>query len=157
MAAHWIEIAEALRAALQSQLGGSIERRYTAYYKPEDVESGKYLIVGGASELTPRRGVDSLEIGVDVGYQRALPDPDQQYPDPLNNVPFLDACSEKVQAVKDLFAAGDELSGSGPLRDYNFAGATYLRWRNDPLYRPDILIDHRIYTSVIRFEFRIED
>lgn len=157
MSVHWIEVAEALRAALATQLGVTVERRYTAYYDPEDVRDGKYLVVGGAADLSAKRGVDHLEIGVDVGYQRALLDPSGPFPDPLNNLPFLDECSLKVQQIKNLFAAGDELNGPGALRDYDFAGATYLRWRNDPLYRPDQLLDHRIYTSVIRFEFRVED
>lgn len=151
MSVHWINIAEALRAALQAQLTVPVERRYTAYYDPEAIKDGKLIVVGGASDLDGKRGTDFLEIGVDVGYQRSLPVPTETYPDPRNNVPFLDACCAMVQSVKDLF--GED----GPLREMDFAGGTYLRWRNDPLYRPDTMLDYSIFTSVIRFEFRIEN
>lgn len=155
--AHWIQVAEALRSAIATALGVTVERRYTAYYDKQDVVAGKYLVVGAVSELEGKRGIDQLTIGVDVGYQRGLPDPTDEWPDPKNNIPWLDAESDKVQAIKDLFAAGDELSGEGPLRAMNFAGALYLRWTNSPLYRPDLLLNNSIYTSVIRCEFRIED
>lgn len=151
MSVHWINVAEALRAALATQLSTTVERRYTAYYDPEAIKDGKFIVVGAASDLDGKRKIDFLEIGVDVGYQRALPDATVDYPDPRNNVPFLDECSLKVQSIKNLF------SEDGPLREADFAGATFLRWRNDPLYRPDMLLDHSIFTSVIRFEFRIED
>jgi hypothetical protein len=151
MSVHWINVAEALRAALATQLGTTVERRYTAYYDPEEVVDGKIIVIGGASDLDGKRKIDLLEIGVDVGYQRALPNGTTAYPDPRNNLPFLDGCSQLVQSIKNLF------SEDGPLREAEFAGATYLRWRNDPLYRPDMLLDHSIFTSVIRFEFRIED
>lgn len=157
MAAHWIQVAEALRSAIATALGVTVERRYTAYFDKQDVVAGKYLVVGAASELEGKRGIDQLTIGVDIGYQRSLPEPTGDWPDPKNNIPWLDAESNKVQAIKDLFAAGDELSGEGPLRSMNFAGATYLRWSNSPLYRPDLLLNNSIYTSVIRCEFRIED
>lgn len=151
MSVHWINVAEALRAALATQLSTNVERRYTAYYDPELIKDGKVIVVGAASDLDGKRKVDFLEVGVDVGYQQALPKPSDTDPDPRNNLTFLDECSQKVQSIKDLF--GED----GPLREADFAGATFLRWRNDPLYRPEMLLDHLIFTSVIRFEFRIED
>jgi hypothetical protein len=157
VAAHWIQVAEALRSAIATALGVTVERRYTAYFDKQDVEGGKYLVVGAATELEGKRGVDQLTIAIDVGYQRALPAPTEAQPDPSNNIAWLDAESEKVQAIKNLFAAGDELGGEGALRSMDFAGATYLRWTNSPLYRPDMLLNNSIYTSVIRCEFRIED
>jgi hypothetical protein len=91
------------------------------------------------------------------GYQRGLPDPTESQPDPFNNITWLDAESEKVQAMKNLFAAGDELGGKGQLREMDFAGASFIRWTNNPLYRQDLLLNNSIYTSVLRCEFRIED
>jgi hypothetical protein len=157
VAAHWIQVAEALRSAIATALGVAVERRYSAYYDKQAVVDGKYLVVGASSELEGKRGIDQLLIAIDVGYQRALPDPTESQPDPLGNITWLDAESEKVQAIKDLFAAGDELSPGGSLRNMDFAGATYLRWTNSPLYRPDLLLNNSIYTSVIRCEFRVED
>lgn len=157
MAAHWIEIAEALRAAVATALGVTVERRYTAYFDKEDVKDGKYLVVGNAVELAGKRGIDHNDITIDIGYQRGLPDPTESQPDPTNNIAWLDAESEKVQALKDLFAAGDELGGKGALREMNFAGANFVRWTNNPLYRQDLLLNNSIYTSVLRVELRIED
>lgn len=157
MAAHWIEIAEALRAAVASQLGVTVERRYTAYFDKEDVKDGRYLVVGNAVELAGKRGIDHNDITIDIGYQRGLPDPTEDQPDPFNNIAWLDAESEKVQALKNLFAAGDELGGKGSLREMDFAGASFVRWTNNPLYRQDLLLNNSIYTSVLRCEFRIED
>lgn len=154
---HWINVSESLRAAIATHLSVQVERRYTAYFDKQDVVAGKYLVVGSAAELAGKRGVDHLDLSIDVGYQRALPEPSPDFPDPLNNVPWLDAEAAKVQAIKDLFAAEDELGTEGPLRAMSFAGATYVRWTNNPLYRPDLLIGNQIFTSVIRFEFRIED
>lgn len=154
---HWIAISDALATQLATALGVSVSRRYTAYYDKQDVVDGKYLVVGSGHELQGKRGIDLLEVSVDVGYQRALPAPTPEYEDPKNNIPWLDAESTKVQAILDLFSAGDELSEPGPLRHADFAGATYLRWAHAPIYRPDMLRDNSIFTSVIRFDFRIED
>lgn len=153
----WIEVTEALKTAIATALAITVERRYTAYYEKKDVATGKYLIIGTGAELDGKRGIDLLNISADIGYQIALPAPTETYPDPKNNIPWLDAQSNKVQALKDLFAAGDELTAEGVLRRQTFAGATYLRWNNTPIYRPDFLRDNSIFTSVIRFEFRLED
>jgi hypothetical protein len=67
VAAHWIEIAEALRAAVATQLSVTVERRYTAYFDKEDVKDGKYLVVGNAVELVGKRGIDLNEITIDLG------------------------------------------------------------------------------------------
>ncbi len=72
---HWIECAEALRGAITTELGVVVERRYTAYFDRQDVVHGKYLVVGAGCELAGKRGIDLLELSIDVGYQRALPDP----------------------------------------------------------------------------------
>lgn len=157
MAVHWIEVAEALRAAIAEQLEVTVERRYSAIFEKADVEDGKYLVIGMAEDLIGKRGIDHLEIAVDVGYERALPDPTENYPDPKSNIPWLDAEVAKVEAIKDLFAAGDEEREAGPLRDADFAGATYLRWTHSPLVRPDWLKDQSIFLGVVRFEFRIEN
>lgn len=145
-----IEVAKALGPAIETALSITIERRYSPYFNREDVKNGKYLIIASGEDRAAKRGIDLLELTVDVGYQVALPAPTEAYPDPANNLPWSDAELEKLQSIKELFEDG------GELRDAEFAGATFLRMTNTPLFRPDLMRDNEIFTSVIRFEFRTE-
>lgn len=145
-----IAIAEALRLAIETALTISIDRRYSAYFNREDVATGKYLMVLASEETQAKRGIDLLELSIDIGYQIALPAPTPTYPDPANNLPWIDAQLALVDAIKQLFRP------DGALRDKPFAGATWIRQTNTPLYRPDTIRDNEIFTSVIRFDFRTE-
>lgn len=145
-----IEIAKALQSAIENQLDITITRRYSAYFNREDVRDGKYLIVSAGEDTDAKRSIDLLDVTVDVGYQIALPEPTEDEPDPANNLPWADAQLAKVQAIKQLFR------DDGLLREADFAGGTYLRMTNTPLYRPETMRDNEIFTSVIRFEFRSE-
>lgn len=145
-----IEIAKELAAAVSAALSITVERRCSPYFNREQVKDGKYLIIPSAEDRTAKRGVDLLELSVDIGYQIALPEPTEAQPDPANNLPWADSQLEKVQAIKELF------QDDGDLRDASFAGATFLRMTNTPLFRPDLMRDNEIFTSVIRFEFRTQ-
>jgi hypothetical protein len=145
-----IQVGEALATAISGALSITIERRYSPYYNRSDVSAGKYLYIASGEDRDAKRGLDILELTVDVGYQIGLPEPTEAYPDPANNLPWADAQLAKVQAIKELFE--DE----GDLRDADFAGATYLRMTNTPLFRPELLRDNEIFTSVIRFELRTQ-
>lgn len=145
-----IQIAEALKAAIESALSIAVVRRYSAYFNRDEVKDGVYLIVAAGEDRDAKRSIDWLTITVDVGFQIALPPPTEAEPDPANNLTWADAQLAKVNAIKALFAA------DGPLRQMDFAGATYLRLNNTPLYRPDLMRDNEIFTSIIRLEFRLE-
>lgn len=145
-----IDIAEALREAIETALSIYVVRRYSAYLDREDVKDGVYLIVAAGEDRDAKRSIDLLTITVDVAYQIALPVPTEANPDPVNNLPWADEQLAKVDAIKNLFGP------AGSLREMDFAGATYLRLANTPLYRPDVMRENEIFTSVIRFEFRTE-
>lgn len=145
-----VEIAKALTVAIGDALSITLQRRCSPYFNREEVKDGKYLIIPTGEDRSAKRAIDLLEITVDVGYQIALPDPTEANPDPSNNLTWADAQLEKVQAIKELFE--DE----GDLRDADFAGATFVRMTNTPLFRPDLMRDNEIFTSVIRFEFRAQ-
>lgn len=145
-----IDVAIALKAAIEGALSITVERRYSAYFDPGQVRDGKYLLVTSGEDTDAKRGIDLLDLTVDVGYQIALPVPTESEPDPANNLTWADGQMAKVQAIKQLFRAG------GSLRDSDFAGATYLRMTNSPIFRPEMLRDNQIFTSVLRLEFRLE-
>ncbi|QDV26934.1 hypothetical protein [Aureliella helgolandensis] len=145
------ELTIALQSAIAAELSIVIERRKIAYFTPGEVREGKYIIVGIGEDTNAKRGIDLLDLQVDLGYQIALPEPTESNPDPANNIPWSDEQEQKVDAIKQLFRP------DGALRDRAIAGVNYLRMQNTPIYRPDMLLDNQIFTSVIRLEFRSEN
>jgi hypothetical protein len=82
-----------------------------------------------------------------VAYQEPLPDKTDAQPNPLENMVWFDATMAEVEPVKNLYRGG------GPLRDTVYDGLQFARMLNTPIYRPDLHIDHQIFTSVVRLEF----
>lgn len=149
---HWITVSEALRVRIQTELSIQVERRYAAFLDKSKVKTpGKYIVIPSAMEQEAKRSIDLLTITVDVGFQIALPDPNKDYQDPLDNTGWFDEQATKVQKIWDLF--GPE----GPLREESFAEATFVRSSQPLLWQPQLIIETSIYTSVIRFDFRLED
>jgi hypothetical protein len=159
-------IADMLVGRLKALLSGVIStRRYSGYLDKDAVRTGKYVVVPAGEEFEGKRGVDHRVISIDVAWQIALPRPTEANKDPLENRVWIDEQMGRIEAIKRLFAAEAEVYDpittqyttvtQGPLRDYNFAGANFLRWSNSPLWRPDLMRDNSIFTSVVRLEFRL--
>lgn len=151
MAAPIITLAAELKTQLESAIGGTFERRNAPYFRRDDIEDGKWIIVAAGDEQTIRsRIADRSTLTIDIAYQEALPDKTDANPDPTENHTWFDDKMAKVEAVKNLFRAG----GNGPLRDYQWGNGLYFQtMTNSPIYRPDMMQDYQIFTSVIRLTF----
>ncbi len=84
-----VELAKALKTRLDTELSVTFERAYVPFLNREDVEDGKYILMGSSEDTTTRRLVDTDKASIVVAYQKALPDSTTTYPDPLKNNPFL--------------------------------------------------------------------
>ncbi len=137
-------VADALHTALPSV---DFEKRFVGYLTRADVLDGKWLVTpAGDDRANAARVVVKSTAIVDVNWQIALPESSDTYPDPLKNTPWFDEQMQTVETVKELFAT------DGELRDADFAGFRFLRLSNNPIYRPDLLTDYQIFTSVVRLE-----
>lgn len=152
MAAPVITLADDLVTNLNTQLSGyNFERRVGPYLKKSEIASGKWIVVPAGDEQEIRaRQVDRSTLTVDVAYQEPLPDTTDAQPNPIENLPWFDANMAKIDAVKALFR------GEGAFRNMAFDpnGEFILQsMTNTPIYRPDLMQDHQIFTAVIRLEF----
>lgn len=145
------DIADAFATEVNSALGITCVRRYAPSLDKSDLADGRYLVVPASAEQELKRGIEDGRFEIDFGYQITVP----VGIDPTDDIGWLDSQADKVQAVLDLFRSGDEVTPRGPLIDKLFAGAEYMGWTHSPIYRPDILRDHGIFTSVVRFNFRL--
>ena len=142
------ELSDEVAVQLNTATGYTFERRITAYYKRDDLVEGKWVVIAAGDAQSIRgRDVDRTTLIVDVGYQIALPESSEDYPDPVENRPFIDAQMLIVENVKNPFR------GEGSLRHESFLGFSFSNMTNTPIYRPDLLIDKQIFTAVIRLEF----
>ena len=151
MAAPIITLVAELKTQLEFYVGGTFERRNAPYFKREQVTAGKWIIVPAADEQAIRsRAGDRSTLTIDVAYQQALPDKTDANPDPTENHSWFDARMATVEAVKNLFRGG----GQGPLRNRVWTSSFYFQtMENAPIYRPDMIQDYQIFTSVIRLTF----
>ena len=149
MPAPVIELRDAVADALNVALApSSFEKRWVAYLKRKDVEEGKWLVTpAGDDRITAAKAVVKSNLVVDVIWQISLPDSTDAAPDPLQNDAWFTAQMDRIETVKELFAT------DGDLRDEQFAGFDFFRLTNSPIYRPDLLTDYQIFTSVVRLEF----
>jgi hypothetical protein len=137
-------VADALHAAFPAI---TFEKRFVGYLKRADVIEGKWLVTpAGDDRANAAKVVVKSTAFVDVIWQIALPESTDAFPDPLENTTWFDAQMQAVETVKELFAT------DGELRDVDFAGFQFLRLSNNPIYRPDLLTDYQIFTSVVRLE-----
>jgi hypothetical protein len=142
-----------LRDALAARLtamGKTASARYTPYTKISELSAGKWLVAANDDEDNQVNLVDNRNFTIDLVYQRALPPASQAYPVPLENMPFLDGCVNEVGTVKSLFRE------DGALRGQSIANCTQISLPKQPLYLPDHLINHSLFTAVVRVEFRYE-
>lgn len=142
-----------LRDAIVSKLlamGKSAEARYVEYKSKKEVSTGKYLIALASEFDKQFTNVDQRDFSIDIVYQRGLPEPTKEKPDPLENNAFLDACVIEIATVKALFQEGGELRGNA------IANCVSVEIVDGPLYLPVHLIEHNIFTASFRVRFRFE-
>ncbi|AMV31717.1 hypothetical protein VN12_06320 [Pirellula sp. SH-Sr6A] len=142
-----------LRDALVAKLiamNKSAEARYVEYKSKREVKDGKYLVAIASESDKQFRNVDQRDYFIDVAYQRSLPEATKEKPDPLENNAFLDACVIEVATVKALFQEGGELRGNA------LADCVAIEILDGPLYLPNHLTEHNIFTSSFRVRFRLE-
>ena len=125
--------------------------RYVPYAKREQITAGKWIVAIQDETNKNDRLVDGVTFVIDIVYQRSLPEPTQSMPDPLENNTFLDGCINEVGTVKSLFREG------GALRGVPIGGCVQIGLPNQPLYQPDHLLNHLIFSAVVRVEFRLEN
>lgn len=143
MTAPIIDLTNAVVLAINAY-GKAMTRRYVHFRSANDVALGQWFAMAATEEIVKKRLVDTVKYNVDIAYQRALPSGD----DPLGNTAFLDACMEEVESVKALFREGCNIADEEFGANWVFLGMT-----NSPIYRPEMLLENQIFTSVIRLEF----
>ena len=159
MASPIITLADNLKTKLEANTSFTFTRRNAPYFKREDVEDGKWIIVAAGDEQAIRaRNVDRSTLIVDVAYQETMPDKTDANPDPSENMTFFDNRMLLVEEVKNLFRGGGPLRNTtfdaGNLNALNQAIPVYFQsMSNSPIYRPDMIRDYQIFTSVVRLEF----
>lgn len=151
MTAPIVTLTQALITAINGQ-GKNLVRRYVRFYVAKDLPAdGQWFAVGVDEDFTKKRIVDFVKPTVDVAFQRPLPAASGQYPDPTNNLPFLDECMAEVETVKVMFRAG------GVLAEKEIGGKWVMEsMTNSPIYLPNLLLENQIFTSVIRLTFLTE-
>ncbi len=151
MTAPIITLTQALITAINNQ-GKNLVRRYVRFYVAKDLPAeGQWFAIAVDEQLQKKRTTDIVKPMVDVAFQRPLPPASQANPDPTNNLTFLDACMDEVESVKALFREG------GALAEAEIGGKWVLEaMDNSPIYRPDLLVENQIFTSVIRLTFLTE-
>lgn len=144
-----ITLADDLKTTLAAETGYTFERRVAPYWERKQVSVGKWVVIPATKETEIKaRAVDRTRIAIDVAYQQALPESTDSQPDPIENHPWFDANMAKIETVEALFRPG------GNLREHLFALGFYFQsLENNPIYRPDLLQDYQIFTSVVRITF----
>lgn len=152
MTAQVVTLATALITELATA-GKTATRRYVPFFEANEVADGKWFVMAATEEVQKKRAIDLETHAVDVAYQRALPGSQAGAENPLENNTFLDACMAEVETVKALFREGGSLSA----KDIGSKKWVVVRMSNSPIYRPDLLLENQIFTSVIRLEFLAQE
>lgn len=150
MADKIVELAAALETRLEAELGIAIDRVYAPIFDPAALASARWLLmVAELDTSNERRELSDASLAVDLALQQALPDPDARDGDAIP-ADWCDARLADVAAVRALFDPG------GSLRDEWLADCEFKRYSQSPLYRPDLLLNHGIFTAVLRLFFYYE-
>ena len=140
-----------LRDAMVAKLT-ELDKDATARYSPvtnqKQLRPAKWFVAVQGDELKETNLTDRRDLLLDVVYQHGLPDPTTADPVPLENVAWLDAQINEVDSFRDLFRE------DGSLRGIILADCTSIELVDMPLYLPNHLLDHSIFTSLTRIKFR---
>jgi hypothetical protein len=150
MAKRIVELADAVKTSIQTLTSRTVRRRYVPYFDSEQVVDGKWFILVAEEDPNSKGDIDTPKLTIDLGYQKAIPEPTDAVPEPEDHLPTLDAMMEEVETIKNLFAEG------GAMRERVQANCVFLNYRPAPLYRQDFLYEMGIFFSVIRLEYLAE-
>ena len=144
-----ITLADDLVSRLGTATGYSFVRRNGPYLKASDVVDQCWLVVPASqTQAIVGRQVDRCVLGCDVALQIALPEPTDLEPSPMENQAWFDEQMDAIERVIRCFRQ------NGSLRNVEFAGGLFFQsMTNQPIYRPDLLIDQQMFISVVRLEF----
>lgn len=141
----------ALRDAMVAKLT-ELDKDASARYAPvtnqKQLIPAKWFVALQGDELKETNLIDRRDLFLDIVYQHGLPDPTEEYPIPLENNPWLDEQINEVDSFKALFRE------DGALRGIILADCTSIELVDMPLYLPNHLLDHSIFTSLTRIKFR---
>lgn len=141
----------ALRDAMVAKLialGKAASARYSPVTEQKQLRPAKWFVALQGDELKETNLTDRRDLLLDIVYQHGLPDPTEEYPIPLENNPWLDTQINEVDTFRDLFRE------DGALRGVCIADCTSIELVDMPLYLPNHLLDHSIFTSLTRIKFR---
>jgi hypothetical protein len=144
-----LELADALRTAIQTLTTRVVTRRYVPFFSAEEVKDGKWFVMVAEEDPRSKRNIDSPLLSIDLAYQQSLPESTEENPgDPVDDNSIMDPMLEEVKTIQALFDEG------GLLRDAERLGRFVLQsHRPTTLYRQDWLYEYGIFISVIRLEF----
>ncbi len=141
-----VDIADAVTAELNAAPAGtfdpafSAERRVLPVFELADLAELRVTVVPKGVQITgSTRSASQYDISVDIGVQRKLPPGDKN----------LDA------EVTTLGTLVDEIADH--LRQRPLSTAPYATWvstANEPVYAPEHLLEHRVFTSVLTVTYR---
>jgi hypothetical protein len=142
-----LPLRDAIVARLVS-MGKAASARYSPVLERKQLIPAKWFVAVQGDETRETNLTDRRDLQLDVVYQHGLPDPTEADAIPLENLAWLDAQINEVDDFRALFRE------DGALRGVPIADCIAIELVTMPLYLPNYLIDHSIFTSVTRIKFR---
>ncbi len=140
-----------LRDAVVAKLiamGKAASARYSPVLERKQLIPAKWFVALQSDQTRETNLTDRRDLVLDIVFQHGLPDPTTAYPIPLENNPWIDSQINEVDTFRALFRE------DGGLRGVAIADCVAIELVDMPLYLPDHLIDHSIFTSLTRIKFR---
>lgn len=139
-----IQIADAVVAELNaaelhaSDPGVAAARHYRPQFELAELKSVRVTVVPKAIEVAAlSRSQNQHDVAIDIAIQKKLQTADLAELDPLMDL---------VQALGDLLRLK---------RLAAFPSATWLKTENAPIYSPEHIDQHRVFTSVLTVTYRL--
>jgi hypothetical protein len=132
-----VELAEAVVAALNhAELAVHAQRHYRPVYDLAQLRELKVSVVPRSITIAGiSRGVNQFDAAVDVAIQKKIAADSE-----------LDGLMNRAEQVSDLFRLK---------RLAAMPSALWLKTENSPIYSPEHLEQHRVFTSVLTLSFRV--
>jgi hypothetical protein len=144
-----LALRDAMVALLVAQ-GKSASARYSPVTDSKQLRPAKWFVALNEDQIRSTHLTDRRDLILDVVYQQALPDATTANPVPLENNTWLDEQINAVDAFRAMFREG------GSLRGVSLSNSVAIELMDMPLYMPNHLIEHSIFTSLTRIRFRYE-
>lgn len=134
-----LQVADAVQADLV-ELGYEVERRIQPYRETVEYEQLRITVVPrSATNTKADRKRRNHECTVDVGVQQRME--------------ASDATTEEIEGLLDLVHSIDARLADA--KRLTSIGAVWLRSEYAPLYLPEHLFEKRLFTSVLRVDYRL--